>query len=100
MRRAQAAAWIVGGSLAGAGVLLFFGLAATAPAVAEPMVVAQSEAPAAGVAAVVRRRPARVRIYRSSPGPYSVRQCEAHYVQEFREAGTVIVPRVHCWWEG
>jgi len=47
-----------------------------------------------------RRGPARLRVYRSFPGPNSVRQCEAHYVEEYRQAGTVIVPRVHCWWEG
>jgi hypothetical protein len=28
-----------------------------------------------------------------------VRQCEAHYEQEYRQSGTVIVPRMHCWWE-
>ncbi len=33
------------------------------------------------------------------PGPNAVRECEASYVQEFRVSGTVIVPRMHCWWE-
>jgi hypothetical protein len=33
------------------------------------------------------------------PGPNAVRECEANYVQEFRPSGTVIVPRMHCWWE-
>src|SRR5215510_12488039 len=32
------------------------------------------------------------------PGPNAVRQCAAHMVQEFRPSGTVIVPRVRCWW--
>jgi hypothetical protein len=53
-----------------------------------------------------RRRP-RVRIYRSDergvypsyyPGPNAVRDCTATYVQEFRPSGTVIVPRMSCYW--
>jgi hypothetical protein len=53
-----------------------------------------------------RRRP-RVRIYRSddrgvypsyNPGPNAVRDCSATYVQEFRPSGTVITPRLNCYW--
>jgi hypothetical protein len=33
------------------------------------------------------------------PGPGFVRQCSARLVQEFRPSGTVIVPRMQCWWE-
>jgi hypothetical protein len=33
------------------------------------------------------------------PGPNTVRQCAARYVEEHRPSGTVIVPRVRCWWE-
>ncbi len=29
----------------------------------------------------------------------SVRQCRASLVKEYRVSGTVIVPRMHCWWE-
>jgi hypothetical protein len=32
------------------------------------------------------------------PGPNAVRQCRARYVEEHRPSGTVIVPRVQCWW--
>jgi hypothetical protein len=32
------------------------------------------------------------------PGPNAVRVCNAHYVQEFRPSGTVIVPRMSCHW--
>ena len=32
------------------------------------------------------------------PGPDAVRVCNAHYVQEYRPSGTVIVPRVSCHW--
>jgi hypothetical protein len=29
----------------------------------------------------------------------SVRQCRAQLVKEYRVSGTVIVPRMQCWWE-
>jgi len=57
-----------------------------------------------------RRRPLqRVPIYRSrewapdvypryNPGPNAVRDCTAHYVQEYRPSGTVITPRMNCYW--
>jgi hypothetical protein len=32
------------------------------------------------------------------PGPNAVRVCNAHYEQEYRPSGTVIVPKVHCAW--
>lgn len=49
-----------------------------------------------------RRAPRRVHIYGRSrgPGPNSVRICNAHYEQEFRLSGTVIVPKMHCYWSG
>lgn len=51
---------------------------------------------------VIRRTPRRVRIYRGSsyPGPNSKRVCNAHYEQEYRPSGTVIVPRMNCYWSG
>jgi hypothetical protein len=57
-----------------------------------------------------RRRPLRrVPIYRQeewapdvypryNPGPNAVRDCTAHYVQEYRPSGTVITPRMNCYW--
>ena len=57
-----------------------------------------------------RRRPLRrVPIYpreqwqpdvypRYNPGPNAVRECNATYVQEFRPSGTVITPRMNCYW--
>jgi hypothetical protein len=55
-----------------------------------------------------RPRPrVRVRIYREdergvypsyNPGPDAVRDCTATYVKEYRPSGTVIVPRVNCFW--
>jgi hypothetical protein len=32
------------------------------------------------------------------PGPNAVRVCNAHYEQEYRLSGTVIVPRMRCYW--
>ena len=32
------------------------------------------------------------------PGPNAVRDCVAHYVEDPRPSGTVIVPRMHCYW--
>jgi len=56
----------------------------------------------------VRRPPTRLRVTpyyeqgdvypRYNPGPDAVRMCNATYVQEFRPSGTVIVPRMHCYW--
>jgi hypothetical protein len=54
------------------------------------------------------RKPRRVPIYRPdwepdvypryNPGPNAVRDCTAHYVQEYRPSGTVITPRMNCYW--
>lgn len=62
---------------------------------------------ATDMSAQSRRRP-RVRIYRSDdnrgvypsyfPGANAVRDCSVRYVQEFRPSGTVIVPRMNCFW--
>jgi hypothetical protein len=56
----------------------------------------------------VYRAPRRLRIYprdepnsvypRYNPGPDAVRECNATYVQEYRPSGTVIVPRMSCYW--
>ena len=70
--------------------------------------VAQS--PGAGVTdAQRRRRLQRIPIYRQeqwvpdvypryNPGPNAVRDCTATYVQEYRPSGTVITPRMNCYW--
>ena len=54
------------------------------------------------------RPPTRLRVYpranpddvypRYNPGPNAKRVCNATYVQEFRPSGTVIVPRMNCFW--
>jgi hypothetical protein len=58
----------------------------------------------------VRRPPTRLRVQpyyepnaegvypRYYPGRNAVRECNATYVQEYRPSGTVIVPRMNCFW--
>lgn len=64
--------------------------------------------PATELSAQSRSGRPRVRIYRNDdprgvypkyfPGPNAVRECTANLVQEFRPSGTVIVPRMNCYW--
>jgi hypothetical protein len=72
--------------------------------------IAQASPPVAADASSQRRRPARrLPIFRSNqwepdvyprynPGPNAVRDCTATYVQEYRPSGTVITPRMNCYW--
>jgi len=73
----------------------------------EPRVAQMSSAATVTDLSAQRRR--RVPIYRSepwapdvypryNPGPNAVRDCSAHYVQEYRLSGTVITPRMNCSW--
>ncbi|MGY3441736.1 MULTISPECIES: hypothetical protein [unclassified Bradyrhizobium] len=68
-------------------------------------------APVAHQRVAERRRLRRVPVYRSrpdhwepdvipryNPGPNAVRECTATYVQEHRPSGTVITPRMNCFW--
>jgi hypothetical protein len=69
---------------------------------------AQAATPAVTDASAQRRRLRRVPIYRPdsesdvipryNPGPNAVRSCTATYVQEYRPSGTVITPRMNCYW--
>ena len=78
--------------------------ASTGPRVAQAPDVAGCH----GVSAQRRRRLQRVPIYRQewvpdvypryNPGPNAVRDCTATYVQEYRPSGTVITPRMNCYW--
>jgi hypothetical protein len=72
--------------------------------------MAQASPPEADSQIRVRRSPRRVPIYprnqpepdgvypRYFPGRNAVRECTATYVQEYRPSGTVIVPRMNCYW--
>ncbi|MEA2941033.1 MAG: hypothetical protein QOD09_1562 [Bradyrhizobium sp.] len=56
----------------------------------------------------VRRPPTRIRVYprynpddvypRYFPGRNAVRDCSATLVEEYRPSGTVITPRMNCFW--
>ena len=46
-----------------------------------------------------RTEPGQDGVYpRYYPGRNAVRECNATYVQEYRPSGTVIVPRMNCYW--
>ena len=97
-------------ALAGAFLLPMSGAEAqTAPsgikvAQASPPIVIDPSAPRRS-----GRPTRRVRIYprddgydgvypRYNPGPNAVRDCTATYVEEHRPSGTVITPRMNCFW--
>ncbi len=92
---------LVGLSLSGAAV--------QAQTASSGLRTAQASTPAATDASSQRRKPLRrVPIYRDewepdvypryNPGPNAVRDCTATYVQEHRPSGTVITPRMNCYW--
>jgi hypothetical protein len=104
MRIGMATLWV---ALAGAFALPATG--AHAQTAQQGMRVAQAQP----VATQTQRRirpPTRLRVYpnyepgpdgvypRYFPGPNAVRECNATYVQEYRPSGTVIVPRMSCFW--
>ena len=90
--------------------LMLPGAAAQAQTVSPSLRGAQTpNAVVTDMSAQQRRRLRRVPIYRSqewepevwpryNPGPNAVRSCTAHYVQEYRPSGTVITPRMNCYW--
>jgi hypothetical protein len=85
-------------------------MAARAQTAPSGLRTAQVLAPMTTDVSAQRRRPLRrVPIYRTepwetpvlpryNPGPNAVRDCTATYVQEYRPSGTVITPRMNCWW--
>jgi hypothetical protein len=102
---------IVAGALLGA--LAGFLAASSLPVTAAPVrreVVQPAAAGATDISAQRRRPLRRVPIYpprdewqpdvypRYNPGPNAVRDCNVTYVQEYRPSGTVITPRMNCYW--
>jgi hypothetical protein len=98
-------------SLAFAGTFLSPVAAAPAQTAPQAPVVQVSQPAGTDISAQsrrVRRPPTRLRVYprynpddvypRYFPGRNAVRDCTATYVQEFRPSGTVITPRVNCFW--
>jgi hypothetical protein len=95
------------------GTALMGMLLASTAVQAGPRVAAAEVRSAASTDVSAQRRLRRVPIYpreeghwepdvvpRYNPGPNAVRVCNAHYVQEARPSGTVIVPRLSCYWRG
>jgi hypothetical protein len=91
----------------GLGLLVSPSHAQTAKATAEASLPALSSE----LSAQRRNRPpTRLRVYpryapdsdgvypRYFPGRNAVRECSATYVEEYRPSGTVIVPRMSCFW--
>jgi hypothetical protein len=98
-------------SLAVAGTFLWPMAGAQAQTARSGMQMAQTQSAAAEISSQnrrVRRPPTRLRVYprydpddvypRYFPGRNAVRDCTATYVQEFRPSGTVITPRMNCFW--
>ena len=96
-------------TMAATGLALAAFLAAHPAAQAETSArAAQPSRPVASeISAQSRSARPRIRIYRRDdrgvypsyfPGPNAVRDCTATYVQEYRPSGTVIVPRMNCFW--
>jgi hypothetical protein len=92
-----------------AGLVLPGSMAQAQTASPELRIAAAPKATVTDVSAQRRRPLRRVPIYRQeewapdvypryNPGPNAVRDCTAHYVQEYRPSGTVITPRMNCYW--
>jgi hypothetical protein len=92
-------------------MFLMAGAGAQAQTAPSRIQLAQATQPDAAEPAASRRRPLRrLPIYpryqgepdgvypRYYPGRNAVRDCTATYVQENRPSGTVIVPRMNCFW--
>jgi hypothetical protein len=86
-------------------VVLALGGFGPAAAVAQSAAPAETVTPAQvgdGVAQKRAHPPARIRVHplaQSYPGPDAVRQCASWLAPEYRPSGTVIVPKMRCWWE-
>jgi hypothetical protein len=83
--------------------LMGFGQWLPAPAAAQTSGAVETSAPA-DTTAPNRARPhppVRIRVHplTQTLGPDAVRQCHAWVEPEYRPSGTVIVPKMHCWWE-
>ncbi len=92
------------------GILLMPATGAQAQGAGTQLAQARTSAEEFSAQRRIRRPPTRIRVYpryvpdadgvypRYFPGRNAVRDCTASYVQEFRPSGTVIVPRMNCFW--
>jgi hypothetical protein len=83
-------------AMASVGFFLTVAGAAAAPA------LASDAAQATELSSQRRSRPVRTRVRvfapYTYPGPRAVRHCTSWLEPEWRPSGTVIVPRMRCWW--
>jgi hypothetical protein len=102
------------GRIAAAGAAIILTVVATSPvsiaqAEQQPVIRLAQAAPPDARPRRVYRPQARLRVTPNyepdsiyphyNPGPNAVRVCNAHYEQEYRPSGTVIVPRMTCYWQ-
>jgi hypothetical protein len=72
---------------------------ASSPAADDPSIPRRSRRPTRRVPIYPRYQPEPDGVYpRYNPGPNAVRDCTATYVEEHRPSGTVITPRMNCFW--
>jgi hypothetical protein len=73
--------------------------AASRPVISKPSVQRRSRRPVARLLVYPNFVPGGDGVYpHFYPGPNAVRECSATYEREFRPSGTVIVPRMSCYW--
>jgi hypothetical protein len=100
------------GATGAAAILAVLAISPTSAVIAEPaqpVIRLAQAAPSDAPPRRVYRPQARLRVTPNdgydtiyphyNPGPNAVRVCNAHYEQEYRPSGTVIVPRMHCYWQ-
>jgi hypothetical protein len=82
--------------------LLGIGVWPPAQAVAQTATPAQISSDGAAMRHALVHPPVRIRVHplaQSYPGPDAVRRCASWLAPEYRLSGTVIVPKMRCWWE-
>ena len=74
-------------------------MAQAAPSDTDPSAPRRSNRPRRRVPITPRNEGGYDGVYpRYNPGPNAVRDCTATYVEEHRPSGTVITPRMNCFW--
>jgi hypothetical protein len=74
---------------------------ASQPAITEVSAQRRVRQPSTRLRVYPRYEPEPDGVYpRYYPGRNAVRDCTATYVEEYRPSGTVIVPRMSCYWRG
>ncbi|MCF8478407.1 MAG: hypothetical protein K9G60_15370 [Pseudolabrys sp.] len=76
---------------------ILFGLAVLL--MAPPPVTAETATGASTRELAAQRTRPRIIIQPRRLGPNAKRHCRAQLVQEYRVSGTVIVPKMRCWWQ-